>query len=135
MTVSAGRLRAMPVLTGLRVGGVLAVGVVILAVVGLTPAFSWIPEVPLLLTAAFIPLLGYGIAGYRSALMTHRALDGIVAGAVAGVLSGAIGGMTYVAFGKPLLNLIVGPAIGAIGGGVVGAIAALLALRRTGARS
>jgi hypothetical protein len=125
----------MPVLTGLRVGAVLAVGVVMLALVGLTPAFSWIPEVPLLLVAAFIPLLGYGIAGYRSALMTHRVRDGIVAGAIAGVLSGAIGGMSYVAFGKPLLNLIVGPAIGAIGGGAVGAVAALLALRRTGSPS
>jgi len=129
VSVNADRMSGVPVLTGLRVGAVLAVGVVILAVVGLTPSFSWIPEVPLLLTATLIPLLGFGFAGYSSTLTTHRARDGTVAGAVAGVLSGAIGGLVYVAFGKPMLNLIVGPLIGAVGGALVGAIAGLITVR------
>lgn len=120
---------AVSVLTGLRVGAVLAVGVVILAVVGLTPSFTWIPEVPLLLMATLIPLLGFGFAGYRTTLTTHRASDGMVAGAAAGVLSGAIGGLAYVVFGKPLLNLIVGPLIGAVGGALVGFTAGLLTVR------
>ena len=119
----------MSVLTGLRVGAVLAVGVVILAVVGLTPSFSWIPEIPLLLTATLIPVLGFGFAGYRTTLTTHRASDGMVAGAAAGMLSGVIGGLAYVAFGRPILNLIVGPLVGAIGGAVVGAISGLLTVR------
>ena len=119
----------MSVLTGLRVGAVLAVGVVILAVVGLTPSFSWIPEIPLLLTATLIPVLGFGFAGYRTTLTTHRASDGMVAGAAAGMLSGVIGGLAYVAFGRPILNLIVGPLVGAIGGALVGAISGLLTVR------
>ena len=122
-------MTALSVLTGLRVGAALAVGVVILAVVGLTPSFSWIPEVPLLLTATLVPLLGFGFAGYRTTLTTRRASDGMVAGAAAGVVSGAIGGLAYVAFGKPMLNLIVGPLIGAGGGALVGAIAGLPTVR------
>jgi hypothetical protein len=129
MSVNLDRMSGVPVLTGLRVGAVLAVGVVILAVAGLTPSFSWIPEFPLLLTAIFIPLLGFGFAGYRSALTTHRAWHGMVAGAVAGVLSGATGGLAYVAFGRPILNLIVGPLVGAVGGALVGAVAGLLTVR------
>ena len=122
-------MSAVSVLTGLRVGAVLAVGVVILAVVGLTPSFSWIPEIPLLLTATLIPVLGFGFAGYRTTLTTRRASDGMVAGAAAGVVSGAIGGLAYVAFGRPILNLIVGPLVGAIGGALVGAISGLLTVR------
>ena len=122
-------MSAVSVLTGLRVGAVLAVGVVILAVVGLTPSFSWIPEIPLLLTATLIPVLGFGFAGYRTTLTTHRASDGMVAGAAAGMLSGVIGGLAYVAFGRPILNLIVGPLVGAIGGALVGAISGLLTVR------
>ena len=133
MSVRADRMNAEPVLTGLRVGVVLAVAVVVLALVGLTPSFSWIPEVPLLLSAALIPLIGFAFAGYRSASTSHRVLDGMIAGSVAGLLSGAIGGLSYILFGKPLLNVIVGPAIGAVGGAFVGAVAGFLALRRNGA--
>src|SRR5712691_11314221 len=84
--------REAPVLTGLRVGGVAAVCVAALAVVGLTPFFSWVPETPLVLTAVLIPMLGYGLAGYRSASLSRRALDGVIAGLVAGVVSGGVGG-------------------------------------------
>src|SRR3979490_2443095 len=119
------------VMIGLRVGVVLAIAVVVLSVVGLTPSFSWVPEVPLLLTATLIPVIGFAFAGYRSASVSHRVVDGMIAGFVAGLFSGAVGGLSYVLFGKPLLNVIVGPAIGAVGGALVGAIAAFLALRRT----
>ena len=122
--------REAPVLTGLRVGGVTSVCVAALAVVGLTPFFSWVPETPLVLTAVLIPILGYGLAGYRSASISRRALDGVTAGLVAGVVSGAVGGMSYVLFGKPVLNAFVGPILGAVGGSVVGGVAAVIALRR-----
>jgi len=124
--------RGEPVLTGLRTGGAIAVCVALLAIVGLTPSFSWFPETPLILTALLIPVLGYGLAGYRSAAVSHRLLDGVIAGAVAGVISGAVGGMSYVLFGKPVLNAFVGPILGAVGGSFVGGVAALLALRRAG---
>ena len=132
MSARADHMTAAPVLTGLRVGVVLAAAVVVLAVVGLTPSFSWIPEVPFVLVATLIPLLGFGFAGYRSASASHRALDGMIAGAVAGLLSGTIGGLSYVAFGKPLLNVFVGSVIGAVGGALVGAVVAFFVLRRTG---
>ena len=135
MSARADHLTAAPVLAGLRVGVVLAAAVVVLAVVGLTPSFSWIPEAPFLLVATLIPLLAFGFAGYRSASASHRALDGMIAGAVAGLLSGAVGGLSYVAFGKPLLNVFVGSVFGAVGGALVGAVAAFFALRRTGAPS
>ena len=135
MSTRADQMSAAPILTGLRVGAVLAAAAVVLAVVGLTPSFSWVPELALLLTATLIPVIGFGFAGYRSAAQSHRALDGMIAGAVAGLLSGLVGGLSYVAFGKPLLNVIVGAAIGAVGGAVVGAIAALLAVRDRGASS
>jgi hypothetical protein len=128
-------MNAEPVRTGLRVGVIVAVAVVVLAVVGLTPSFSWVPEVPLLVTATLIPLIGFAFAGYRSASVSLRVLDGMIAGAVAGLLSGAIGGLSYVLVGKPLLNVIVGPALGAVGGALVGAVTAFLTLRRTGTRS
>lgn len=135
MSLRAEHMGAAPVLTGLRVGVVLAAGAVVLAVVGLTPSFSWVPEAPFLLVATLVPLLGFAFAGYRSASVSHRTIDGLIAGAVAGLLSGAVGGLSYVAFGKPLLNMIVGPVIGAVGGSVVGAVAAVVALRNAGTLS
>jgi hypothetical protein len=134
VTVREEGVSTQPVLTGLRVGVVVAAAVLILAVVGLTSSFLWVPEVPLLLVAVLVPVLGYGFAGYRAASSSRRAADGLVAGAVAGTLSGAIGGLSYVAFGKPLLNALVGPLIGAVGGAVVGVVAALLTVRGTGRR-
>jgi len=87
---------------------------------------------PLILTALLIAVLGYGLAGYRSASVSHQVLDGVIAGAVAGVISGAVGGMSYVVFGKPVLNAFVGPILGAVGGSVVGGVTAVIALRRAG---
>jgi hypothetical protein len=132
VSAPAEHARGEPLRIGLRLGGVIAVLVAALAIVGLTPSFSWVPEVPLFLTAVATPVLGYGLAGYRSASVSHQARDGVIAGAVAGAISGAVGGLSYVFFGKPMLNLVVGPVVGAAGGAIVGGLAALLAMRRAG---
>ena len=115
---------------GTRAGAALAACVVVLAVVGLTPSLSWVPEVPLLAVATLLPLFVLGLTGVRVGLRSRRMLGGLLAGAVAGAISGAVGGITYVWFGKPLLNIAVGLALGTVGGAVLGALGAQLAVRR-----
>ena len=109
---------------GLTVGVV----VVILAVLGLTPSLSWIPEVPLVTIAILAPVLGYGLIGYRVRTQTGRLTAASAAGAVAGGISGAVGGVAYALFGKSVLNIAVGLALGAIVGAIMGAAGGL---RRT----
>jgi hypothetical protein len=116
-------------MTGLRGGAVISAWVVVLAIVGLSSWFSWVPEVPLLLLALLVPVLGYGVVGYRSTSASDLVKDGLLAGAIAGAVSGAVGGLSYVVFGKSLLNAFAGPLIGAGGGALIGAIAGLLAVR------
>jgi hypothetical protein len=86
---------------GARAGALLAVCVVVLAVIGLTPSFSWVPEVPLLAVAILLPLVVYGLTGFRVGLRSQQMLGGLLAGAVAGIISGGFGGLSYVWFGKP----------------------------------
>ena len=107
-------------------GIVLGAGVAVLAVLGLTPALSWIPEVPLLGVAILLPVAACGLAGFRTGLGTGRVLAGALAGALAGSIGGALGGVSYVLFGKPVLNILVGLLLGAAGGAVVGAAGARL---------
>jgi hypothetical protein len=123
-------MRSVGLAEGLRIGLVLGGCVVVLAVVGLAPSFSWVPEVPLLAMAVVLPIAAYALAGSRAVVRARRWSDGLVAGAVAGALSGAIGGVSYVLFGKPLLNIAVGVVLGMLGGALVGSAAATVALRR-----
>jgi hypothetical protein len=48
---------------GARSGAILASCAVVFAVLGLTPALSWIPEVPLLAAAVVIPVAILGWTG------------------------------------------------------------------------
>ena len=103
--------------------------VVVLAFVGLTPAFSWVPEVPLLGVSVLVPLVGYAVTGYRAGRRSGRVASGVIASAVAGVVSGFAGGLSFVLFDKPLLNIPVGMALGCIAGAVWGAVGAIVSLR------
>jgi predicted DNA repair protein MutK len=114
---------------GVRAGLALSACVVVLAILGLTPSMSWIPEVPLLGVAILLPLAGYGLTGYRVGKRSGRTLAGAMAGGVAGVVSGGVGGVAYVIFGKSVLNVVVGLLLGAVGGAIVGAAAARLSRR------
>ena len=57
---------------GLRWGAVMSALAVVLAVLGLTPSLSWLPEVPLLAVAVLLPVAVYGLAGYRAGLDSGR---------------------------------------------------------------
>ena len=103
--------------------------VAVLAFVGLTPAFSWVPEVPLLEVSVLIPLVGYAVTGYRAGRRSGRVASGVIASAVAGVVSGFAGGLSFVLFDKPLLNIPAGMALGCIAGAVWGAVGAIVSLR------
>jgi hypothetical protein len=103
---------------------------VVLAVLGLTPSLSWLPEVPLLAAAVLLPIAVYGLAGYRAGLGSGRLLTGLLAGSLAGGISGIVGGGCYVVFGKPAVNVLAGLCLGVLGGAISGAMGALIALRR-----
>jgi hypothetical protein len=121
---SSPRPKPIALFEGVRAGVPLGVCVVGLAILGLTPSFAWIPEVPLIAVAIVLPIATYGLTGYRAGKRTGRIAAGAVAGGVAGAISGAAGGLSYVAFGKPILNVAVGLILGTAGGAIVGALAA-----------
>jgi len=106
---------------GVRGGIVLSIAVILLAILGLTPSLSWIPEVPLIAAAVAAPVVGYALTGYRAGRRSGRMAAGGLAGTIAGGISGVVGGTAYVLFGKPLLNIVVGLLLGAIAGGLIGA--------------
>ena len=120
---------------GVRTGLALSACVVVLAILGLTPSMSWIPEVPLVGVAILLPLAGYGLTGYRVGKRSGRTLAGALAGSLAGVISGSVGGVAYVIFGKSVLNVAVGLLLGGVGGAIAGAAAARLSRRTSGIRS
>jgi hypothetical protein len=128
--LSSRPMRSVALAEGVRIGLALGVCVVLFAVLGLGPASTSIPEVPLIAAAVGVPIAGYALAGARAAARTQRWLAGLAAGAIAGALSGAVGGASYVLFGKPLLNIPVGLVLGAIGGALVGAAAGIAGSRR-----
>ena len=114
---------------GVRGGIALAIAVILLAVLGLTPSLRWIPEIPLIAVAIAVPVAGYALTGYVAGRRSGRLAAGALAGAVAGGISGTVGGIAYVLFGKPLLNVVIGLLLGAIAGGVIGAGGGVLARR------
>lgn len=111
---------------GLLGGVILGAVAVVLGVAGLSPSFTWIPEVLLLALFVLVPAAILGVAGYRAGSRERRVIPGVLAGALAGAIGGAVGGLTYVAFGKPVLNVVVGLVGGALGGAIVGGIGAVL---------
>jgi hypothetical protein len=117
----------------IRVGIPLGVGVAVLAILGLAPSMSWIPEAPLLAVAGLLPLIAYGLAGHRAARRSGRMLAGAIAGGVVGAMSGGVAGVAYMIFGKAALNVAVGLLVGAFGGAIIGAAAAFVS-RRTARR-
>jgi hypothetical protein len=114
---------------------VLSFFVVLLALVGLTPQFSWVPELPLLAVSVLIPLVGYTATGYWAQRRSGRISGGVLAAAVAGVVSGLAGGICFVLFGKSLLNIPVGIGLGCVAGAVWGAAGALLSVQSGRMRS
>lgn len=96
-----------------------------LAVLGLTPKLSWIPELPLLGAAIVVSVAIIGWTGFRAASRSKRIVAGPLAGALTGAIGGGVGGIAYLLFGKPALNIAVGLLGGAIGGAAIGFLGAL----------
>jgi hypothetical protein len=121
--------RSIAMALGIRAGILISAVVVLLAFVGLTPSFSWVPETPLLVIAVLVPIAGYVLTGALGGRRSGRLSSGVVSSAIAGVVSGFAGGLSYVLFGKPVLNIAVGVALGFVAGTVWGAIGAIVSLR------
>src|SRR5215470_4105911 len=119
---------------GVGAGLTLGACTVMLAVLGLTPRLSWIPEIPLLGAAILVPVLVCGLSGFRAGRRRRRLLAGALAGGVAGAIGGTVGGLSYVLYGKPPANVAVGLFLGATGGAIAGAAGALLSRRASRAR-
>jgi hypothetical protein len=116
---------------GLRWGAILGLCSVALAVIGLSPAFSWVPEVPLIGAAILLPVAILIWTGFRAATQSGRLAAGPLAGALTGAIGGCVGGIAYSIAGKPALNIAVGHLAGAFSGAVFGLAGAILAGRLT----
>ncbi|HEV2033955.1 MAG TPA: hypothetical protein VGU71_07125 [Candidatus Dormibacteraeota bacterium] len=111
----------------------MAAAAVVLAIVGLSPSLSWVPEVPLLAAAALLPIAIFSVAGYRAGERARQVLAG-TSRAVSPAPSAEVSGASpNVAFGKPVLNIAVGVLVGAVGGSAIGTAGALLGRRAAGA--
>jgi hypothetical protein len=124
-----GPLSQVTLREGLRSGAILSLCAVALAVLGLTPALSWIPEVPLIGGAIVLPLAILVWTGVRVARRSSRLVAGPLASALAGAIGGCVGGIAYLVAGKPSLNVIAGLLGGALSGAVFGFAGAILAKR------
>jgi hypothetical protein len=114
---------------GLRSGVLISLCAVALAVLGLTPALSWIPEAPLLGAAIVVPVAILMWTGFRSATRSGRLVAGPYAGVLAGAIGGCVGGIAYLVAGKPSLNVVVGLVGGTLSGAVLGFTGAIIARR------
>jgi hypothetical protein len=98
---------------------------------GLTQAFTWIPEVPLVGTAIVLPMAVLIWTGFRAETRSGRLIAGPLSGALAGVIGGGAAGIIYLLTGKPALNVAVGLVAGALFGAAFGFAGAALGLYRT----
>ena len=108
----------------------MALGAVILGVLGLSPSLTWIPEVPLLAAFVLVPTAILAVTGALVGRIDGSVRAGWFAGAIAGAIGGCVGGLTFVAFGKPVVNIAIGLVAGVLGGGVVRAAGAWFSRRR-----
>ena len=123
-------MRSAVLSEGVRGGVIIGVAAVVLGAAGLSPSFTWIPEALLLALFVLVPAAILGAVGYRTGSRERRVMPGALAGALAGAIGGVAGGLTYVAFGKPVLNVVVGLVGGALCGVIVGGIGALIGARQ-----
>jgi hypothetical protein len=80
---------------GGRAGLLLGLFVLLMAVLGLAPAFATVPELPLVGLALAVPVVGYALSGCRAAHRAGRVVAGPLAGALAGAISGVVAGLAY----------------------------------------
>lgn len=123
-------MKATVLSEGLLGAAILSVVAIVFGVLGLSPSFTWIPEALLLIAFVLVPVGIAGAIGGRAGLRSGRVMAGALAGLIAGAIAGGAGGLTYVAFGKPVLNVLIATLGGALGAGLAGTVGAVLDLRR-----
>jgi hypothetical protein len=109
---------------GVSTGIALSFAVVVFAVVGLGPWFTWVPDAVLIIAAGAIGVIDLARAGARGRAVTGSIRDGVSAAALAGAIAGLAAGVSYVVFGKGIENLVILPVVGALFGLVIGSVAA-----------
>ncbi len=114
---------------GLRAGALLGGWAVIVAILGLSPGFSWIPEGPFIGAAGLVAVAILGSAGFRGKRKSGRLVAGPLTGAIAGGIGGCVGGLAYVVAGKPALNVAIGLLLGVVAGGAIGLVGGLLPVK------
>ena len=109
---------------GISSGISLSFAVTVLAVVGLGPWFTWVPDSVLIIAAAAMGAIDLARAGARGRALTGWVRDGASAAALAGAIAGTSAGGCFVVFGQGALELVILPIIGALAGLAIGGFAA-----------
>jgi hypothetical protein len=91
---------------GLRAGIMLGAFVVVVGVLGLGPAASWIPEAPLVTVAIAVPVIGLTLTGFRGFRRTGHLRAGALAGALAGAITGVVGGLAFLALDQSFIDTV-----------------------------
>ena len=91
---------------GGRAGLLLGGFVLLMAVLGLAPAFAALPELPLVGLTLAVPVVGYALSGWRAARRAGRVAAGPLAGALAGATSGAVAGLASLVLDQLLFESV-----------------------------
>jgi len=105
---------------GISTGISLSFAVVVFAVVGLGPWFTWVPDSVLVIAAAAVGVIDLARAGARGRALTGWVRDGATAAALGGAIAGVAAGACFIVFGKGIANLAILPVVGAAAGLVIG---------------
>src|SRR6267378_1593747 len=90
---------------GLRAGIVLGAFVIVVGVLGLAPAFSWLPEAPLVTVAIAVPIIWLTVTGFRGA-RAGGPMAGVLAAALAGAVGGVVGGLAFLGLDQIFITTV-----------------------------
>jgi hypothetical protein len=79
--------------------------VIVVGFLGLAPAFSWLPEAPLVTVAIAVPLIWLTVTGFRGA-RAGGPMAGVLAAAVAGAIGGVVGGLAFLALDQLFIDTV-----------------------------
>lgn len=99
-------MRSIVMSEGVRSGLLLGGLIVGFAVLGIAPAFSTLPEAPLVALAVAVPVVGYVWTGFRARRKAGRFTAGALAGTLAGAISGTIAGLAYLALNQIFFDTV-----------------------------
>jgi hypothetical protein len=91
---------------GVRAGVLLGAFVIVVGVLGLGPASSWIPEAPLVMVTIAIPVLGLALVGFRGFRRAGQLRAGSLTGMLAGAITGVVGGLAFLALDQIFIDTV-----------------------------